>query len=110
VGLLAFLNGDDHWQTLLFTTLIFSQAALALSVRSDTRPLWKIGLLSNRSMLGAILLTVVLQLAVVYQAFLQGIFGTTAMPPTDLLIAVLSAAIVLVAAEGWKWAARRWGS
>ena len=107
VGLLSFLKGDDHWQTLLFTTLIFSQAALALSVRSETRPLWKIGLLSNRAMLGAILLTVVLQLAVVYQPFLQGIFGTTAMPLGDLLIAILSGAIMLVAAEVWKWMVRR---
>ncbi len=107
VGLAAFLNGDEHWQTLLFTTLIFSQAGLALSVRSETRPLWKIGLLSNRAMLGAILLTVVLQLAVVYQPFLQEIFGTTAMPVRDLLIAIFSGAIVLVAAEVWKWVVHR---
>jgi len=80
VGLHAFLSRDAHWQTLLFTTLIFSQAALALSVRSERRPLWKIGLLSNRAMVGAIVLIVVLQLAVVYLPFLQTILATTAMP------------------------------
>jgi P-type Ca2+ transporter type 2C len=106
VGLIAFLDGDDHWQTLLFTTLIFCQAGLALSVRSETRPLWKIGWFSNRAMPGAILLTVVLQLAVVYQRFLQEIFGTTAMPVRDLLIAILSGATMLAAAEVWKWAVR----
>jgi len=109
VGLHAFLSRDAHWQTLLFTTLIFSQAALALSVRSERRPLWKIGLLSNRAMVGAIVLIVVLQLAVVYLPFLQTILATTAMPAKDLLIAVLSGAFVLVAGEVWKWGLRRQG-
>ncbi len=110
VGLLAFLNGDAHWQTLLFTTLIFNQVALALSMRSETRPLWEIGLLSNRAMLGAILLTVVLQLAVVYTPFFQTILGTTAMPARDLVMAVLCGAFVFVAAEVWKWVLRRRGA
>ncbi|MGH2405615.1 MAG: cation-translocating P-type ATPase, partial [bacterium] len=110
VGLLAFVSGDMHWQTLLFTTLILSQLGLALSVRSERRPLWKIGLLSNRAMLGAVLLTIMLQLAVVYLPFLQTILSTTALPAGDLLIAVLSGAAVLAAAEVWKWVLRRRGS
>lgn len=109
VGLFAFVNGDTHWQTLLFTALIFSQVALVLGVRSERRPLWKIGLLSNRAMLGAVLLTFVLQLAVVYLPFLRTILGTTVMPARDLLIAVLSGAFVLVSAEVWKWVLRRRG-
>jgi Ca2+-transporting ATPase len=109
VGLWAFLDGDAHWQTLLFTTLVFSQLALALGVRSETRALWTIGLGSNRAMLGAVALTVLLQLAVVYLPFLQTIFGTTAMPARDLLIAVLAAVVVLVAVEVWKWGLRMRG-
>jgi Ca2+-transporting ATPase len=109
VGLLVFRSGDRYWQTLLFTTLIFSQAGLALSVRSETRPLWKVGLFSNRSMLGAIALTVGLQIAVVYLPFLQTILGTTAMPARGLLIALLSGVTVFAAAEVWKAVmARRW--
>lgn len=87
VGLLAFRHGDVHWQTLLFTTLIFSQLALALGVRSETRPLWKLGVLSNPSLVGALLLTVALQLAVVYLPFLQTILGTTSLPVLDLMVA-----------------------
>jgi Ca2+-transporting ATPase len=107
VGLLAYRNGDAHWQTLLFTTMVLSQLALALGVRSETRALWTIGLGSNRSMLGAVVLTVVLQVAVVYVPVLQTIFGTTAMPAGDLLIATLAAASVLAAVEVWKWVRRR---
>jgi Ca2+-transporting ATPase len=107
VGLFAFLNGDAHWQTLLFTTLIFSQAALALSVRSETQSLWKIGLRSNRAMLGAVVMIVLVHLAVVYWPALQTILGTSPLPPGDLLVAFLSATVVLIAAEVWKYAMRR---
>jgi Ca2+-transporting ATPase len=107
VGLLAFRNGDAHWQTLLFSTLVFSQLALALGVRSETRALWTLGFGSNRPMLGAVVLTAVLQLAVVYVPVLQTIFGTTALPARDLLVAVMAAASVLAAVEVWKWALRR---
>ena len=46
-GRLAFSAGDSHWQTLLFTTLVFCQMALALGVRSEHQALWKLGLRSK---------------------------------------------------------------
>ena len=106
VGLIAFRARDPHWQTLLFTTLIFGQLALALGVRSETRSLWRVGLFSNPALLAAVLFTVALQLAVVYLPALQKVLGTTALPARDLLVAVLSGASILVAVEGWKWALR----
>ena len=57
-------------------------------------------------MLGAVLLTIVLQLAVVYLPLLQAIFGTTALPTSDLLIAALAGVVMLAAVEVWKWALR----
>ncbi|MBI3968989.1 MAG: cation-translocating P-type ATPase [Chloroflexi bacterium] len=110
VGLVAYTRGDPHWQTLLFTTLIFAQLALALGMRSETSALWTIGLRSNPSMLGAITLTVVLQLAVVYIPLLQGIFGTTAMPPSDLVVAALAGLLMLLVVEAWKWVLRARGA
>jgi Ca2+-transporting ATPase len=107
VGLVAFRQDDVHWQTLLFTTLIFGQLGLALGVRSERRSLWKVGLLSNPALLGALVLTGALQLAAVYVPFLQAILGTTAMPASDLLVAVLSGASVWAALEIWKWVLRR---
>jgi P-type Ca2+ transporter type 2C len=107
VGLLAFRRGDPHWQTLLFTTLVFCQMALALGVRSESRALWTIGLRSNPAMLGAVMLTVVLQLLVVYVPPLQTIFGTSALPTQDLLVAAGAAASVLLLVEAWKWRCRR---
>jgi Ca2+-transporting ATPase len=107
VAVFAFSAGDRHWQTLLFTTLVFCQMSLALGVRSEHQALWKLGLRSNPQMLGAVLLTIALQVAVVYIPFLQTIFRTTAMPPTDLLVAIGAAFVVLLFVEAWKWASRR---
>jgi Ca2+-transporting ATPase len=107
IGVLAFRGSDAHWQTLLFTTLVFCQMSLALAVRSEHQALWSLGLRSNPQMLGAVLATVALQLAVVYVPVLQTIFGTTAMPLRDLLIAIGTAGMVLLVVEAWKWASRR---
>ena len=79
----TFAESKD-WQTFLFTTLVFSQLALALGVRSESRSLFHVGLFSNKPMLLAIVLTVVLQLAVVYVPFLQGLFKTRALSGGEL--------------------------
>ena len=106
VGLFAFRDGDAHWQTLLFTTLIFSSLALAAGVRSERQPFWKRPL-ANPAMLGALVLTTALQLAAVYVPPLQKILGTTAMPIHDLLMAFAAGASVLLVVEAWKWSLRR---
>jgi P-type Ca2+ transporter type 2C len=106
VGLFAYRVGSAHWQTLLFTTLIFSSLALAAGVRSERQPFWKRPL-ANPALLGALVLTTALQLAAVYVPFLQRILGTTAMPIHDLLAAFAAGASVLLAVEAWKWLLRR---
>lgn len=66
-------------QTAVFTTLCFVQLGNALSVRSVYHSMFSTGLLANRGMWGAIILTVVLQLLIVYVPFLQTIFKTTSL-------------------------------
>ena len=95
------------WQTLVFTNLALSQMANVLAVRSERDPLWRIGLGSNKPLLGAVALTVVLQLAVVYVPFLQGVFHTTPLSLVDLLVCLALASIVFWAVELAKWLKRR---
>jgi Ca2+-transporting ATPase len=66
-------------QTAVFTTLCFIQLGNALSVRSVYHSMFSTGLFANRGMWGAIVLTVVLQLLLVYVPFLQTIFKTTSL-------------------------------
>jgi P-type Ca2+ transporter type 2C len=98
---------DPRWQTILFTTLTLAQMAHVMAIRSERLSLFRIGVLSNKPLLGAVTLTVLLQLALVYVPFLQGVFNTTALPAGDLALCVALPAVVFLAVEFEKGLARR---
>lgn len=100
-------TGNPDWQTMVFTTLTLSQMGHALAIRSGRDSLFSIGLLSNSFLLGAVLLTLVLQLAVVYVPFLQDVFSTVALPPADLAVALALSTVVFWGVELEKWLQRR---
>jgi Ca2+-transporting ATPase len=81
----------------------------ALAIRSEQDSLFKIGLLSNKPLLAAVLVTLGLQLAVVYIPFLQNIFTTQALSLGDLVICLLLSCVVFWAVELEKWLIRRRG-
>ncbi|MCP5292432.1 MAG: calcium-translocating P-type ATPase, PMCA-type [Burkholderiales bacterium] len=97
----------EHWQTIVFTTLTFSQLFHVMAIRSERDSLFSIGLLSNPQLIGAVVLTVALQLAVIYTPFLNDIFKTAPLPFGDLMICVLLASVVFVVVEVEKWMVRR---
>jgi Ca2+-transporting ATPase len=94
--------GRGSWQTMIFATLALSQMGNALAIRSDRESLFRLGLLSNRPLLGAVLLTVVLQGAVIYLPTMQRIFGTTSLTGGELAISVAFASIVFIVVEARK--------
>ena len=100
-------NGQANWQTMVFTTLAFSRMGLAQAMRSGRESLFKMGLLANKPLLGAILLTFGLQMMVVYIPFLQTIFQTTGLSAADLLVSLAFSSVVLWAMELEKWIIRR---
>ena len=103
----AYEDGSENWQTMVFTVLVFSQLAHALVVRSETTSLWSLGLFSNRYLLGAIALTILLQLAVIYLPWLNPIFRTSPLAAHELAICFALPLIVLIAGETEKWLVRR---
>ncbi len=98
---------DRTWQTMVFTTLTLSQMANVMAVRSERRSFFQIGLSSNMALLGAVTLTVVLQLALVYVPFLQSIFKTVALSVSDLILTVVVSSLIFWAVELEKWFMRR---
>ena len=62
------------WQTMIFTTLTLTQMGNALAVRSEQESLFQVGIFSNKQLIGSVLLTFLLQLAVIYIPFLQNVF------------------------------------
>ena len=100
-------RGVDYWQTVVFSVLTISQLFHSMAVRSERASLFRIGVASNPAMLGAVLLTVGLQLAVIYTPALQPIFHTQSLPLPDLLIVLALSSLVLFAVEMEKWLVRR---
>jgi Ca2+-transporting ATPase len=99
--------GDPNWQTFLFTLLTLSQMAHVLAIRSERQSLFRIGLFSNKPLLGAVLLTIVLQLALIYLPVLQPIFKTTAMPLPMLTFVFLLSSVIVLVVELEKYFQRR---
>jgi Ca2+-transporting ATPase len=107
VGYFYWQAGRPSWQTMIFTTLVLSQIFFALAVRSERDSLFTIGLGSNRAMLGAVLSTFLLQLAVIYVPWLQPILGTTALSAWDLALSLGLSTIVFWVSEVDKFIKRR---
>lgn len=104
----ALSTGHAHWQTMVFTVLTLGQMAHVLAIRSETESLWRLGLGSNRPLLGAVLLTFMLQMAVVYVPVLNPIFKTQPLSLAELLICLAASAMVFIAVEIEKsWLRRR---
>jgi P-type Ca2+ transporter type 2C len=97
----------EIWQTMVFTTLTLSQLSHVMAIRSGDESLFRVGLLSNKLLLGAVALTFVLQLLAIYTPFLQQYLETESLPLADLAIAVALSTIIFWAVEVEKWLARR---
>jgi Ca2+-transporting ATPase len=96
-----------QWQTLVFTTLCFMQLGHVLAIRSESTSLLSQGLLSNTPLAGAVALTVVLQLAVVYVPALNPVFATVPLTAAQLAGAVGAAVAIFAVVEIEKWLRRR---
>jgi len=103
----AWHSGNSHWQTMVFTVLTFAQLVHVLVIRSERDSLFTLGLRSNLPLLGAVMLTVALQLAVIYLPALQSVFKTAPLNGTELLLCFALAGVVLIAVEAEKWLVRR---
>ena len=107
LGYWVWMLGWENWQTMVFATLAFSRISLALTMRSERDSLFKYGILSNRPMLAAVLLTFALQLAVIYIPWIEPIFRTNALSGQELLICLATSTIGFWAVEVEKWVLRK---
>lgn len=103
----AMQNNIENWQTIVFTVLTFSQLVHVLAIRSERQSLFTIGWLTNRALIGAVLLTVLLQLSVIYIPAFNDIFNTAPLSMEELTFCCAIPWIVLLAIEAEKWLARR---
>jgi Ca2+-transporting ATPase len=110
VGYWYWSNDMATWQTMVFTTLTLSEMGFVMAIRSNRDSLFSIGVFSNRALIGAVALTIALQLAVIYVPFLQSLFNTVALPLTDLAVCFALSILVFLVVEFQKWVSRRFFS
>ncbi|MBI4415480.1 MAG: HAD-IC family P-type ATPase, partial [Euryarchaeota archaeon] len=89
-------------RTLAFTALVFFELANAFNCRSLGEPLSRVGVFTNKYLMGGLAVAIVLQLFAVYHPAMQGLFGTVPLGPMDWLALVLVAPWIIVAAEVQK--------
>jgi Ca2+-transporting ATPase len=88
-------HGDlTYARTMAFTTLVLFQLCNAPNARSDERSAFH-RLLRNPWLRGALVLSLALQILVVYAPFLQPAFGTVSLSFTDWLVCAVVASSVL---------------
>jgi len=95
----AIQNDKDHWQTMVFTTLSFTQLFHAFAIRSESTLIFKHGIFGNLPLLFCILITIVAQLALVYTPFMQDVFKTKPLTLLEIGICFIAPVIVFVAVE-----------
>lgn len=101
------IRSEMSWQTMVFTALVLGRMAVVVAVRSEYDSLFKIGLFSNKPLIGAVLLTVILQLSVVYIPTLNSIFQTEPLSLKELLLTIFISSVIFFFIEIEKFLKRR---
>jgi Ca2+-transporting ATPase len=103
----AIHTGSAHWQSMVFTVLTLSQLGHVMAIRSERESLFVQGVLSNRALIAAVVLTFALQLAVLYVPWLNPIFRTEPLSLAELAACLALSSVVFIGVEIEKWLIRR---
>ena len=111
-GMVEGLLEDDgdltRARTAGFTVLVLAQLFNCFNARSETRSAWH-GLFANRWLWVTVLLSAMLQVAVVHLAFLNQAFGTAPLSLQQWGVCIAMASGVLWFSELRKWGIRAFG-
>jgi Ca2+-transporting ATPase len=112
VTLAAYFIGLQYYpeaaKTMAFVTLSFSELLRAFTARSETYPILKIGLFTNKAMNWGVSISLVLLLAVVYTPFLNQIFNTVPLVWAEWQFVLPLLFVPAFAAEITKLVLSRW--
>jgi Ca2+-transporting ATPase len=89
-----------------FAVLVFAELLRAFGARSESKPVWRISLVTNVHLLVVVVVTFALQVASQHSAMFGRFLKTSYMPFADCLLLLAVAAIPLVALEAVKIARR----
>lgn len=97
---------------MVFTVLTLGQMGHALAVRSERDSLFAQVLLGNLPMIGAVLLTTALQLALIYVPALNTVFHTPPLNAAEIMLCIAVSGVVvevekMLVRRGWLYAANQ---
>ena len=93
----------EKLQTLIFTLVVFSEMFNAFNWRSDRYSIFSLGLFTNKPLVYAVLITVILQLMVIYVPFLQTAFRTVPLSLSEWGVVLALASTTLISMELVKY-------
>lgn len=96
----------ERWKTMVFTTLCIAQMGHALAIRSNSRLTFELNPLGNPFVWASVIMTTLLQLALIYVPFLRDFFGTHYLSGLELLICLGFSALMFLWIELEKVAIR----
>nr|WP_231845208.1 calcium-translocating P-type ATPase, SERCA-type [Methanocella paludicola] len=95
-------QGLDMARTVAFTTLVVFQMWNCLNCRSETRSLFSVGIFSNLYIIGAIVISLLIQCALLYTPYLEGLFSTVPLSAYDWLAIAVATSSVFILVEARK--------
>src|SRR3989338_2223756 len=82
-----------------YSTFAGFQMFHVMAIRSEKESIFTLGFLSNKALLGAVVLTFILQLMITYTPILQRIFKTAPLSSVELIICIAISFSVFIAVE-----------
>ena len=90
---------DATANTMAFSTLVFCELTRSFAVRSENRSIFEIGFFSNPAMNKAFVVSMALQLSVLFIPFLQPIFNIAPLTATEWATVIILSLMPLIVSE-----------
>jgi P-type Ca2+ transporter type 2C len=97
----------DRWKTMVFTTLCLAQMGHAVAIRSNTQLTYQLNPFTNVYLWASVILTSLLQVALIYVAPLRHFFGTHLISGTELLVCCGFSSFMFIWVEMEKLVAKK---
>ncbi|MHB1376338.1 MAG: cation-translocating P-type ATPase [Candidatus Humimicrobiaceae bacterium] len=91
-----FIHDREVFQTCVFTTLVLTQLFHAYNFRFEEKGIFRKGIFANKFLNFSFLISILLQVAIVYVPFLQSIFKTAGLSLYQWLLVIISSSVPVI--------------
>lgn len=96
-------DGIEKARTVAFSVMTFTQLFNFLNMRSLKKSIFKIGFLSNKFAVYALLASILLFFGVIYIPFFQGVFSFVSLGFAEMILIIAVSSLVLLGGEVYKF-------